>query len=85
MAKRSLAEQLDEVLQAMLVSLRSRPEEAPDRNLAALMRVAQELRELPREEFRATLKSDLQRRAIMSEGAAASPARTGPRRSSSSS
>jgi len=77
MAKRSLAEQLDEVLQAMLVSLRSRPEEAPDRNLAALMRVAQELRELPREEFRATLKSDLQRRAIMSEGAAASPARTG--------
>ncbi|PYU80085.1 MAG: hypothetical protein DMG50_21460 [Acidobacteria bacterium] len=77
MAKRSLAEQLDEVLQAMLVSLRPRPEEAPDRNLAALMRVAQELRELPREEFRATLKSDLQRRAIMSEGAAAPPARTG--------
>ena len=60
MAKRSLAEQLDEVLQAMLVSLRPRPEEAPDRNLAALMRVAQELRELPREESRATLKSDLQ-------------------------
>jgi len=77
MAKRPLAVQLDEVVQAMLVSLRPRPEEAPDRNLAALMRVAQELRELPREEFRATLKSDLQRRAIMSEGAAAPPARTG--------
>jgi len=60
MAKRSLAEQLDEVLQAMLVSLRPRPEEAPDRNLAALMRVAQDLRELPRVESRATLKSDLQ-------------------------
>jgi uncharacterized glyoxalase superfamily protein PhnB len=71
MAKRSLALQLDEVVQAMLVSLRPRPEEAPDRNLAPLMRVAQVLRELPRQEFRATLKSDLQRRATMNEGTAA--------------
>jgi uncharacterized glyoxalase superfamily protein PhnB len=63
--------QLDEVVQAMLVSLRPRPEEPPDRNLAPLMRVAQELRELPREEFRATLKYDLQRRATMNEGTAA--------------
>jgi PhnB protein len=70
-AKRSLAMQFDEVVQAMLVSLRPRPEEAPDRELASLTRVAQVLRELPREEFRAALKSDLQRRISMSEGTAA--------------
>jgi PhnB protein len=75
-AKRSLAMQLDEVVQAMLVSLRPRPEKAPDRELASLTRVAQMLRDLPREEFRAALKSDLQRRATMNEGtAAAAPTR----------
>jgi hypothetical protein len=41
MVKRSLALQLDEAVQAMLVSLRPRPEEAPESNLAALVRVAQ--------------------------------------------
>lgn len=71
MRKRSLAMQFDEVVQAMLVSLRPRPEEVPDPELASLTRVAQILRELPREEFRAALKSDLQRRASMSEGTAA--------------
>jgi len=75
MAKRSLALQLDEVVQAMLVSLRPRPEKAPDRELASLARVAQQLYDLPRQEFRAALKSDLQRRAFMNEGTAA--ARTG--------
>lgn len=75
MAKRSLAMQLEEVVQAMLVSLRPRPEEAPDQALASLARVAQVLRDLPREEFRAALKSDLQRRAAMSEGTAAVPTR----------
>lgn len=70
MAKRSLALQLDEVVQATLVSLRPRPEKSPDRELASLMRVAQELRDLPREEFRAALKSDLQRRASVSDGKA---------------
>lgn len=67
MAKRSLALQLDEVVQATLVSLQPRPEEAPDRDLASLTRVAQGLRDLPRQEFRATLKSDLKRSASMSE------------------
>jgi PhnB protein len=75
MAKRSLAMQFDEVVQAMLVSLRPRPEEAPDPELASLTRVAQILRELPREEFRAALKSDLQRRASMSERTAAAQTR----------
>jgi len=77
MAKRSLALQLDEVVQWMLVSLRPRPEETPDRELASLTRVAQVLRDLPRKEFRVALKSDLQRRASMSEGKATSAAGTG--------
>src|SRR5438477_3293956 len=77
MPKRPLALQLDEVVQAMLVSLQPRPEKAPDRQLASLVRVARELRDLPREEFRATLKSDLQRRASMSESTAAAKTGTG--------
>jgi PhnB protein len=64
--KRPLAEQLEEVVQAMLVSLQPRPEAAPHRDLAPLLAVARELRYLPREGFRATLKSNLQRRASMS-------------------
>src|SRR5437660_11298220 len=76
MPKRPLALQLDEVVQAMLVSLQPRPEKAPDRQLASLVRVARELRDLPREEFRAALKSDLQRRASMSENTGAA-AKTG--------
>ena len=67
MAKRSLAMQFDEVVQAMLVSLQPRPEEAPDRELAPLLRVAQALGKLPRPEFRARLKSGLQRRATMNK------------------
>ncbi len=82
MAKRSLALQLDEVVQWMLVSLRPRPEESPDRELASLTRVAQVLRELPREEFRVALKSDLQRRVSMSEGTAAVPVGTGETKAS---
>jgi len=82
MVKRSLALQLDEVVQAMLVSLQPRPEKAPDRELASLARVAQELCVLPREEFRAALKSDLQRRASMSEGTAAAKAGTGEEQAS---
>ncbi len=74
MAKRSLALQLDEAVQAMLVSLPPRAEKAPDRELVPLMRVAQALRELPRKEFRAALRSDLQRRGSMNEGTAASGA-----------
>src|SRR5438445_5052374 len=77
MPKRPLALQLDEVVQAMLVSLQPRPEKAPDRQLASLVRVARELRDLPREEFRAALESDLQRRATMSESTAAAKVGSG--------
>src|SRR5215467_10792112 len=67
--KRSLAERVDEVVRAMLVSPQLRPKAAPHRDLAALAAIARELRYLPREEFRATLKSDLQRRATMNQTA----------------
>jgi PhnB protein len=64
--KRPLAEQLEGVVQGILVSLQPRPEPVPHRRLASLAAIARELRYLPREEFRATLKSDLQRSASMS-------------------
>lgn len=64
MAKRSAAEQLDQALQAMLARANSAPPPA-DPELAALLRVAAELRELPREEFKARLKADLERKASM--------------------
>lgn len=63
--KRPLAEQLEEVVQSILVSLQPRPEPVPDGSLAPLAAVARELRHLPREEFRASLKSELQRRVSM--------------------
>src|SRR5207302_6572880 len=64
--KPTLAEQVEEVLQAMLVSLQPRPEKAPHRDLAPLAGIARELRYLPRQEFRSALKSELQRSASMS-------------------
>lgn len=72
--KRPLTEQLDEVVQAMLVSLQPRPEKSPHRDVSPLLAIARELRFLPREDFREALKSDLQRRASMSanEGTASS-------------
>jgi uncharacterized glyoxalase superfamily protein PhnB len=82
MRKRSLAKQLDNAVEGMLISLRPRPEEKPDRNLAPLMRVAQVLRDLPRREFRAGLRTELQRRAAMNEGTgqAASASEAAPAR-----
>ena len=68
MPKRTLADQLDNMVAALLVSLRPRPEEKPHRDLAALLRVATTLRNLPREDFRATLKKQLHRRTAMNEG-----------------
>lgn len=73
MPKRPLAAQLDEVVQWMLVSLPPRPEENPHRELAALTDIARELRLLPREEFRAGLKTQLQRRASMQEATSPAP------------
>jgi len=64
MPKRSLVEQLEEAAQAML----ARPEgklEGVDRSLAPLVRIAADLRDLPRENFKARLKSDLERKSSM--------------------
>jgi len=74
--KRALAEQVEEVVQAMLVSLQPRPEAFPHPDLAPLLGIARELRYLAREEFRTALKTDLQRRVSMSvnEGTASSVA-----------
>jgi len=68
MPKRSRIDQLEQALQAMLV----RPDgeaQSVDPSLAPLLRVAQELRELPRENFKARLKSDLERRSSMASPA----------------
>src|SRR5207245_1103098 len=76
MPQRPLSEQVDEAVQAMLVSLRPRPERDPSPSLAVLVPIAQVLRDLPRESFRIALKSDLQRRTSMNEAVAPSPERS---------
>lgn len=62
MAKRNQFEQLDQALQAMLVRPDARLVDL-DPALAPLLRVAAELRDLPRPGFKERLKADLQRRA----------------------
>jgi PhnB protein len=64
MAKRSLAEQLDEAVQGLLASPAALPP-LGDPRVERLARIAVELRNLPRPQFKARLKSDLQRRASM--------------------
>ena len=60
MPKRSLFEQFDDAVQAMLAEPDTRPLKV-SKSLAPLLRVADDLRDLPREEFRARLKADLRR------------------------
>ncbi len=62
MANRS--EQLDKALQAMLDRRNAKPRRA-DAELEPLVRIAAELRDLPREGFKARLKQDFQRRKDM--------------------
>ena len=64
MARRSLIEQLDEAVQAIIVH-RDAPLPLVNARAAPLLRLAAELRDLPREDFKARLKSDLERRASM--------------------
>jgi len=64
MPKRSLAEQLDQAVQALL----DRPGSAPPpvaAELRDLAIIAAELRQLPRQQFKENLKADLQRRSKM--------------------
>jgi len=64
MAKRNLAEQLDEAVQGLLASSAEVPTLGHP-HIERLAHVAVELRHLPRPQFKARLKSDLQRRASM--------------------
>ncbi len=63
MAKRSPFDPLDLAVQAVVTGRRARP--PADAKLAALARVAADLRGLPREEFKGRLKKDLERRGTM--------------------
>ena len=77
MAKRSLFDQLDQAITQLLAG--SAPPAAQlDPEIAPLVRIASELRDLPRTEFMERLKSDLKRSTAMAttaEPEAASPHR----------
>src|SRR5438045_8192722 len=64
MPKRSLTDQLDQAIERMLARPHGELPEV-DGSLAPLLQIASELRELPREEFKAHLKSDLERTLSM--------------------
>lgn len=64
MVKRNVIEQLDEAVSAILAAPRARLPRM-DAEVAPLAEVAVGLRNLPREEFKAQLKKDLQRRTSM--------------------
>ena len=72
MPKRSPAGQLDLAISAMLARPQTRPVPRPTASVAKLLTLVRPLRDLPRPEFKARLKSDLQRRITMSEAAAPS-------------
>lgn len=72
MAKPSLSQQLDQLVEALLAHPNSELPSADER-LTALLRVAAQLCLLPRQEFKARLKSDIERRVLM-----ATPAKTVP-------
>ncbi|HMH08672.1 MAG TPA: VOC family protein, partial [Terriglobales bacterium] len=64
MPKRSLMDQLDQAVSELLATPGAKPQsENPE--LLALLRIAAGLRELPRENFKARLKSDLERKSSM--------------------
>src|SRR5262245_11295883 len=72
MAKRSLIDQLDEAVEAIIAG-RDVPSAADDQRLAMLSGVALDLRDLPDESFKLSLKADLERRAKMSSTQKAAP------------
>jgi PhnB protein len=72
MPKRSLIEQLDRAVQAMMVQPEGRlvaPREDFDPSVAALLRIARDLRDLPREDFKVRLRSNLERSSQMENAA----------------
>jgi PhnB protein len=70
MPKRSPADQFNTDIQAMLVQPGAgNLPPGQDPSLAPLLRIAQQLRDLPRENFKARLKSDLERKSSMASHA----------------
>ena len=63
MAKRSLIEQLDQAIDAMLG--RGPAQTSVDPTLTPLLRIAAELRDLPRQDFKAQLRTDIERKTAM--------------------
>lgn len=79
MANVTLIEQLDDAIEAILANSEAgagTPLPSPDESIAALLAVAADLRDLPRQEFKAQLMTDLIRRASMTR-AAVKPVREG--------
>jgi len=74
MPKRSPAEQLDLVISAMLARPQHRLSLRPSPSVAKIETLVRSLRDLPRPEFKSSLRADLQRRTSMNEAAAPSPA-----------
>jgi len=72
MAKPVSVDQLDQAVQAMLASTDSVPP-SRDPELGALLRLAADLRELPRDGFKARLLADLERKASMTTAPAKVP------------
>lgn len=66
MPKPSMSEQLDQAIQALLSGVPA-PSDAPE---ASLVAIARELRDLPRQSFKARLKSELERKSSMATQAA---------------
>ncbi len=73
MPNRSPVAQLDRAIDALLVALHPEPVANPATVVAQLIPIARALRDLPRSDFKAALKSDLQRRTSMNEAMAPSP------------
>ena len=79
MANVTLIEQLDEAIEAILANSEAGagiPLTSPDERIAALLAVAVKLSDLPRQEFKAQLMTDLVRRTSMTR-AAVKPVREG--------
>lgn len=77
MVKRSLMEQLDQAIDAMLAQSYARTVEV-DPSLAPLLRIAAELRDLPRAEFKARLGNELKEAQPMANTAKMAEGRARP-------
>jgi PhnB protein len=73
MPRRSLTDQLDQAVEAFLARPGAQPPRV-DPSIAALVDIARDLRDLPRQSFKARLKSDLERRSFMTGQATTVPA-----------